>query len=65
MKAKLLSIVRKKVSLQERNGQYYVYNKGLMVCTSNYLGVCEDVYRNVIIELSREIFRPKCKKRLL
>lgn len=65
MKAKLLRNVRKKVSLQGRNGTYYVYNKGLLVYTSNYLGACKDVYRNVVIHLSKEIFKPKCKEKIL
>lgn len=51
MKAKLLKIVRKKVSLQERNGKYYIFSsKKLIWCRS---------------DLAVEIFGIRLKKRIL
>jgi len=65
MKAKLLRKVRKKVTLQERNGMYYIFKCGNLVWKDNWLGVAKSLYRSEVIGLAKELFTPKCKKRIL
>ncbi len=65
MKAKLLRKVRSKVTLQERNGMYYIFRRGEIVWKHNWLGVAKLIYRNEVIDFAKDLFTPKSKKRIL
>ena len=65
MKAKLLKKVRSKVSLQERNGNYYVFVRGNLKYTNINILVAKALYRAVVIDMAIDMSNYKCKKRIL